>query len=107
MHCPAAPLALWRRCAATRSYPQFAGAASDDVNRRELAAFLAQVSHETTGGPATNNQYDWGLCWKVELCVQGGNDAACAAYCDPTRYPCSPNRKYYGRGPMQLSWNYK
>ncbi|XP_039067656.1 endochitinase EP3-like [Hibiscus syriacus] len=29
-------------------------------------------------------------------------------YCDPnnTQYPCNPNRSYYGRGPIQLSWNF-
>ncbi|THF97851.1 hypothetical protein TEA_016954 [Camellia sinensis var. sinensis] len=23
-----------------------------------------------------------------------------------TQYPCAPNKQYYGRGPLQLSWNY-
>ncbi|KAI3433417.1 hypothetical protein D9Q98_003232 [Chlorella vulgaris] len=92
--------------AATKVFPDFANSGSDEVNRRELAAFLAQISHEVTGGPATNNQYDWGLCWKVELCVYAGNDKDCAPYCDPTLYSCPPGRKYYGRGPIQLSWNY-
>ncbi|XP_050144090.1 chitinase 4-like [Malus sylvestris] len=23
-----------------------------------------------------------------------------------TDYPCNPNKKYYGRGPLQLTWNY-
>lgn len=29
-------------------------------------------------------------------------------YCDEanTQYPCSPNKGYYGRGPIQLSWNF-
>ncbi|THF94914.1 hypothetical protein TEA_020887 [Camellia sinensis var. sinensis] len=29
-------------------------------------------------------------------------------YCDPskTQYPCAPNKNYYGRGPLQLTWNY-
>lgn len=135
---------------AAAAFPQFAATGSDNVNRRELAAFLAQVSHETTGqcllalvllvglladcrrarvgidsapapppahallpacsaagGPATSNGYDWGLCWKVELCVQAGSDAACPSYCDQGTYPCADKKKYYGRGPMQLSWNYK
>ncbi len=60
-----------------------------------------------SGSPAENNMYYWGLCWKVELCVQGGKDSACASYCDPTTYPCKTGKKYYGRGPIQLSWNYK
>ncbi|KAF3960468.1 hypothetical protein CMV_014824 [Castanea mollissima] len=29
-------------------------------------------------------------------------------YCDKTntQYPCNPNKKYFGRGPLQLTWNY-
>ncbi|GJS10857.1 putative reverse transcriptase domain-containing protein [Tanacetum coccineum] len=29
-------------------------------------------------------------------------------YCNEsnTQYPCNPNKGYYGRGPIQLSWNY-
>lgn len=29
-------------------------------------------------------------------------------YCNPsyTQWPCAPGKKYYGRGPLQLSWNY-
>ncbi|CAL5417076.1 unnamed protein product [Camellia sinensis] len=35
-------------------------------------------------------------------------DGASKNYCDPsnTQYPCAPNKNYYGRGPLQLSWNY-
>ncbi|CAI0471896.1 unnamed protein product, partial [Linum tenue] len=29
-----------------------------------------------------------------------------ATYCDPSQYPCAPGKKYYGRGPLQLTWNY-
>jgi hypothetical protein len=29
-----------------------------------------------------------------------------SSYCDPTKtaYPCAPYQKYFGRGPLQLSW---
>ncbi|CAN1135172.1 Endochitinase At2g43610, partial [Linum perenne] len=28
-------------------------------------------------------------------------------YCDPSPpYPCAQGKSYYGRGPLQLSWNY-
>ena len=35
-------------------------------------------------------------------------DGASKDYCDKTntQYPCNPNKKYYGRGPLQLTWNY-
>lgn len=91
---------------ATRSYPLFAGEGSEEVRKRELAAFLAQISHETTGGwdTAPGGRYAWGLCFREEVgCERGG----CAAYCDPySQYQCVPGKSYHGRGPMQLSWNY-
>ncbi|KAL3635062.1 Chitinase 5 [Castilleja foliolosa] len=36
-----------------------------------------------------------------------GNGSA-VSYCDENnkQYPCAPNKGYYGRGPLQLSWNY-
>lgn len=31
-----------------------------------------------------------------------------STYCDTNypQYPCNPNKQYYGRGPLQLTWNY-
>ncbi|CAN0880068.1 Chitinase 4 [Linum grandiflorum] len=29
-----------------------------------------------------------------------------AEYCDRSRYPCAAGKRYYGRGPLQLTWNY-
>jgi basic endochitinase B len=58
---------------------------------RELAAFLAHVSHETSA-----------LKYVDEI---GCPDCA---YCDPssTDYVCAAGQSYHGRGPLQLSWNY-
>ena len=39
--------------AAARRFPCFLGSGSDDDKKKEAAAFLAQISHETTGGWAT------------------------------------------------------
>uniref|UniRef100_A0A0E0KY94 chitinase n=1 Tax=Oryza punctata TaxID=4537 RepID=A0A0E0KY94_ORYPU len=85
-------------------YPSFAGAGGRDTRRREVAAFLAQISHETTGGWATapDGPYTWGLCFKEEL-------KPASNYCDATsaaRWPCFPGKSYHGRGPIQLSWNF-
>merc|ERR1712051_351454 len=79
----------------------------------ELAAFLAQTSHETTGGWATapGGPQAWGYCFKEEV---GCDSGTCTQYCaagnpcadkgfDRT---CAPGQTYHGRGPMQLSWNY-
>ncbi|BAF16504.1 chitinase 10-like [Oryza sativa Japonica Group] len=89
---------------AADQYPSFGGAGGRDTRRREVAAFLAQVSHETTGGWATapDGPYTWGLCFKEELKPASNYcDAAVAA-----RWPCFPGKSYHGRGPIQLSWNF-
>ncbi|XP_062084801.1 chitinase 10 [Humulus lupulus] len=88
---------------ATKSFPSFGSAGPLLTRKREIAAFLAQVSHETTGGWATapDGPYSWGLCFKEEV-SPGSN------YCDSdnTQWPCYPGKSYKGRGPIQLSWNY-
>jgi chitinase len=92
--------------AAAAAFPGFGTSSADPaVNKRELAAFLAQISHETTGGWATapDGPYSWGLCWVTE----GGKTPPWSPYCEPSAaYPCAEGKTYYGRGPMQLSWNY-
>ncbi|KAK3138832.1 hypothetical protein QOZ80_5AG0373920 [Eleusine coracana subsp. coracana] len=89
--------------AACDSFPDFAGKnLSDEARKREVAAFLGQTSHETTGGwpTAPDGPYAWGYCFKEEL-------NAVADYCVPQpEWPCAPGKKYFGRGPIQLSYNY-
>ncbi|KAJ7540001.1 hypothetical protein O6H91_11G118100 [Diphasiastrum complanatum] len=49
---------------------------------------------------APDGLFAWGLCYKEELNAAG-------PYCSPSvEWPCASGKKYYGRGPMQLSWNY-
>ncbi|KAJ4876638.1 Chitinase family protein [Raphanus sativus] len=88
---------------ATRWFPKFGSVGGTMTRRREVAAFLAQISHETTGGWATapDGPYAWGLCFKEEVSPQSN-------YCDAsnTEWPCFPGKSYKGRGPIQLSWNY-
>jgi chitinase len=78
--------------AAMSSFPAFAKTGSDTVKRQEAAAFLANVSHETGG-----------LVYIVEQ-----NTSNYPHYCDGGRpYGCpAGTAAYYGRGPMQLSWNF-
>ncbi|WCJ22595.1 Chitinase family protein [Euphorbia peplus] len=84
-------------------YPKFGKSGCDDTRKREIAAFLAQISHETTGGWATapDGPFAWGLCFKEEVSPQSN-------YCDAnnTQWPCVEGKSYKGRGPIQLSWNY-
>ncbi|MET7766854.1 glycoside hydrolase family 19 protein [Streptomyces sp. NPDC005355] len=78
--------------AALSAYPGFANTGSDTVKKQEAAAFLANVSHETGG--------------LVHIVEQ--NTANYPHYCDGSQpYGCPAGQAaYYGRGPIQLSWNF-
>ncbi|MGW1209210.1 glycoside hydrolase family 19 protein [Streptomyces sp. NPDC002499] len=78
--------------AALSAYPGFANTGSDTTKKQEAAAFLANVSHETGG-----------LVYVVEQ-----NTANYPHYCDAGQpYGCPAGQAaYYGRGPIQLSWNF-
>nr|GLL47764.1 GTPase-activating protein GYP1 isoform X2 [Ipomoea trifida] len=71
--------------------PRFGNTGSPDVVKLEIAAFFAHVTHETGS-----------FCYINEI-NGGSND-----YCDESNreYPCAAGKNYYGRGPLQLSWNY-
>nr|POE55511.1 endochitinase [Quercus suber] len=87
---------------AANSFPGFGTTGDTDVRKREIAAFLGQTSQETSGGWATapDGPYSWGYCFVRER-FPG------SSYCAPNpNYPCAPGQEYYGRGPIQLSWNY-
>ncbi|TXG72772.1 hypothetical protein EZV62_001351 [Acer yangbiense] len=67
------------------------GSGSADDSKREIAAFFAHVTHETG-----------------YLCFVEENDKSnnyCGDQGNPP-YPCAPGKFYYGRGPIQISWNY-
>ncbi|KAJ4845786.1 Endochitinase A [Turnera subulata] len=85
---------------AARSFSGFGTTGDTNTRKRELAAFLAQTSHETTGGWATapDGPYAWGYCFIRE--INGGT------YCTSNQWPCPAGRQYYGRGPIQLTHNY-
>jgi predicted chitinase len=74
------------------AYPAFARTGSDTVRKQEAAAFLANVHHETGG--------------LVHIVEQ--NRANYPHYCDRSQpYGCPAGQAaYYGRGPIQLSWNF-
>ncbi|CAH2058172.1 unnamed protein product [Thlaspi arvense] len=77
--------------AAANSYPSF----GSSISKREIAAFFAHVSQET------------GFMCSIEE-VGGPAQAAAGDYCNITNtdFPCAPGKGYYGRGAIQLSWNY-
>ncbi|WP_041684974.1 glycoside hydrolase family 19 protein [Renibacterium salmoninarum] len=75
-----------------KKYPAFATTGDDATKKREVAAFLANVQHETGS-----------LQYLREL-----NTANYPHYCDRSQpYGCpAGGDQYYGRGSLQLSWNY-
>jgi len=77
---------------AVRQTPGFADAGSDVERRQEMAAFLGQIAHESDQLRAQREykRANW--------------DNYCRA---DARLACAPGQQYYGRGPIQLSWNYQ
>jgi chitinase len=70
-------------------YPAFGCTGDLDTRKREVAAFLGNVAHET-GDLVYINEINQ------------------STYCDSASWFCScaPGKQYYGRGPIQISWNY-
>lgn len=89
---------------AVKYFPEFL---KGDVQtqKRELAAFLANIAQETSGGwkDAEGGYFKWGLYF-IEEQHNGQN----INYIDSTKknYPAIIGKSYFGRGPKQLSWNY-
>jgi predicted chitinase len=76
--------------AAVHAVPGFASTGPESTRRREMAAFLAQIAHESDRLRALREyaRENWDH------------------YCDrQAAGGCAPGRQYYGRGPIQLSWN--
>ncbi|WP_374948318.1 chitinase [Mucilaginibacter sp.] len=67
------------------------------INKRELAAFFAQIAHETRHG--MNGEYKDGLMLLHE------DNTTLNYFGDSDEYPPYKGQKYYGRGPMQISYN--
>jgi predicted chitinase len=73
-------------------YPAFAGTGTTETKKREVAAALANFAHETGNF--------------VHIVEQNTNNYP--HYCDQNQpYGCPAGQAaYYGRGPIQLSWNF-
>ncbi|KAF7129834.1 hypothetical protein RHSIM_Rhsim10G0202900 [Rhododendron simsii] len=93
--------------AAAKAFGGFGTTGDDATKKREIAAFLAQTSHETTGGwpTAPDGPYAWGYCFVTE------QTNPLPDYCDGNeqqkqQYPCAAGQKYFGRGPIQITHHY-
>jgi len=78
-------------------YGNFCTAADSLTNKKELAAFFAHIAHETRHG--VNGTYTDGLMLRHE------DNTSLDYYGESDEYPQVLGKKYYGRGPMQLSYN--
>jgi hypothetical protein len=81
----------------TIDYGAFCSEKDPASNKKELAAFFAQIAHETRHGE--NGAYNDGLMLIHE------NNTALNYFGDSDEYPPVAGQKYYGRGPMQISYN--
>nr|QEL09535.1 class VII chitinase [Pinus banksiana] len=74
---------------AATAFSGFGTTGPDVDHKREIAAFFANVAHETSR-----------LCYVEQI--------EKSDYCDSTnqKYQCVAGKQYYGRGPLQLTWNY-
>ncbi|KAG6709684.1 basic endochitinase C-like [Carya illinoinensis] len=90
--------------AAARSFTGFGTTGDVDTRKREIAAFLAQTSYETAGGwaDAPNGAYAWRYCFITEI----NKLDYCTETAETANWPCAPGKQYYGRGPIQLTYNY-
>ncbi len=93
-------------------FEDFANTALAVNNKRELAAFLANISKETTGGwqlpvggGSAGDYAQWGLYFVHEVGYNSTNGVGTYSQAS-TDYPPNATKGYYGRGPIQLSWNY-
>jgi predicted chitinase len=67
------------------------------TNKKELAAFFANIAHETRGG--VDDTFTDGLMYVHE------KNTSLPYVAENDEYPPVPGKKYYGRGPVQLSYN--
>ncbi|XP_062079012.1 basic endochitinase-like [Humulus lupulus] len=83
---------------AARSFPGFGTTGTLETRKRELAAFFGITSSQTTGG--SPGDYSKGYCY---IQTTGNkNDPHCV---QSEEWPCVPGQLYYGRGPIQITYN--
>ncbi|BFI28662.1 protein MpGH19.1 [Marchantia polymorpha subsp. ruderalis] len=76
---------------AAEAFPDFGTSGGLDSRKQEIAAFVAHIQYETSG-----------LSF-----IEAGDQST--DYCDVianASFTCFPGKKYFPRGPMQITWNY-
>jgi uncharacterized protein YjdB len=79
----------------------------DNDNKREMAAILANLTQETSGGTSSHmpTRLDMALYFNEET-GHIGQPEHLGYFTAHAAYPPTPGKSYHGRGPFQLSWNY-
>jgi predicted chitinase len=75
---------------AANTFPNFATNGTTEQRKREVAAFLANVAHETGG---------------LVHIEESNKSVMCDTSWGPPGCGCASGKMYFGRGPLQLSWN--
>jgi basic endochitinase B len=78
-------------------YGKFCSEKDALTNKKELAAFFANIAHETRGG--ADDTFTDGLMYIRE------KNTSSPYIAENDEYPPVAGKKYYGRGPVQLSYN--
>lgn len=76
---------------AANSFGSFSNSSNMTIRKREAAAFLANINHESDQLRAVR---EYNTAYYCNYCDWGASYGCPAGQCN-----------YYGRGPMQLSWN--
>ena len=98
---------------AVAKFPDFCSSGGADMCKRELATFFAHTTHEVgyenAVEAATYPTWRQGFYYITEIGCEGTGSDACDYKSDnwsADAWPPSANAQYYGRGPLQVSWNY-
>jgi predicted chitinase len=81
----------------TVDYVNFCSEKDLQTDKKELAAFFANIAHETRHGE--NGKYNDGLMFIHE------SNTSLPYVAENDNYSAVAGKKYYGRGPVQLSYN--
>lgn len=94
-------------CTSICDYGSFLAEGDLNTRKRELAGFLANISHETGGGSIDGlvDESLSGLYFNEEVGFIG-SDAIGYVQSTGTNYLPVAGKSYHGRGPIQLSYNY-
>lgn len=94
-------------CTSVCDYGSFLAVGDLNTRKRELAGFLANISHETGGGTIDGEVDESlsGLYFNEEVGFIG-SDAIGYVQSSGTSYLPVAGKSYHGRGPIQLSYNY-